>query len=243
MPEYYRGKTRRGRGGRTVPEHPLYTNIPATAIEAEQYGPIEARELPERTPTPLPDVGDIYAQQERDYDHAQTMKRSFVEWASKQGASSQDIKEAIDIKGWDKVKPPSLSKKPTEKQYKPPDIILESKELVDMGVAPDIKSAYKMAKEAKEKKVTKEEYLANAYQNILKNEMYAGDDEAIAEAMQQTEKYYDEKLNPKKVGGVSTAPEIETKQLDAETAKALVAEAGGDKDKARQLARDRGYTF
>jgi hypothetical protein len=33
------------------------------------------------------------------------------------------------------------------------------------------------------------------------------------------------------------------KQLDAATAKAILAEVGGDKEKARQLARERGYSF
>lgn len=38
-------------------------------------------------------------------------------------------------------------------------------------------------------------------------------------------------------------PSTTGKQLDAATAKAILAEAGGDKEKARQIARERGFTF
>lgn len=38
-------------------------------------------------------------------------------------------------------------------------------------------------------------------------------------------------------------PSTTGKQLDAGTAKAILLEAGGDKDKARQIARERGYSF
>lgn len=38
-------------------------------------------------------------------------------------------------------------------------------------------------------------------------------------------------------------PEPTAKPLDAVTAKAILAEAGGDKEKAREIARKRGYSF
>lgn len=44
----------------------------------------------------------------------------------------------------------------------------------------------------------------------------------------------------------TTAPALPSttgKQLDAATAKSILAEAGGNKEKARQIARERGYTF
>jgi hypothetical protein len=49
-------------------------------------------------------------------------------------------------------------------------------------------------------------------------------------------------------GKVSTEAEVEVApkskgKLDANTAKELLKEAGGDRDKARELARKRGYTL
>jgi len=41
----------------------------------------------------------------------------------------------------------------------------------------------------------------------------------------------------------TAAPTAAPKQIDSETARALLAEAGGDKQKARELARQRGYSF
>jgi hypothetical protein len=43
--------------------------------------------------------------------------------------------------------------------------------------------------------------------------------------------------------GEGTAPTGQPKPLDAKTAKSLLDEAKGDKDKARELAKKRGYTF
>lgn len=114
MPQYS-GMTQRGLGGAPVTPQPLYTNMPATA---QRFGLGEPTGLPGRTPTPLPDPGDVYAQQERDYTHAQTMKRDFVTWASRQGANRQDIQEAIDIKGWDKIKQPVVPKAVARKTLK-----------------------------------------------------------------------------------------------------------------------------
>ncbi len=54
------------------------------------------------------------------------------------------------------------------------------------------------------------------------------------------------KLLEKRYPSLNPAPAeaaITTKTLDQNTAKSLLQEAGGDKDKARQLAKERGYDF
>jgi len=60
-------------------------------------------------------------------------------------------------------------------------------------------------------------------------------------ATPQEEAYY-EGLKQSMMGGVAPAASG-PKPLDAQTAAALLKEVGGDKDKARQLARSRGYSF
>ena len=57
-------------------------------------------------------------QQMDEYEHAQTQKRYFTDWAIKRGAPPQDIQEAINLKGWDTVRRPVMpkiveAKKPT----------------------------------------------------------------------------------------------------------------------------------
>jgi hypothetical protein len=66
-----------------------------------------------------------------------------------------------------------------------------------------------------------------------------------------TGKYFDDaqrdahytELGLKPAGGTSSASSTKGKALTKEDAAKLLQEAGGDKDKARALARQRGYTF
>ena len=62
----------------------------------------------ERQPTALPTAGDVYGEQMQEFQHAQTQKRYFTDWAIKRGASKADIDEAIAVKGWDTVQRPVL---------------------------------------------------------------------------------------------------------------------------------------
>ena len=48
---------------------------------------------------------------------------------------------------------------------------------------------------------------------------------------------------PQPMVGPTPQDQGAAKQLDAATAKSILAEAGGDKEKARALAAQRGYTF
>lgn len=47
----------------------------------------------------------------------------------------------------------------------------------------------------------------------------------------------------KKEPSPNKPPKTQDKQLDEDTARAILSEAGGDKDKARKLAKQRGYSF
>jgi len=118
------------------------------------------------------------------------------------------------------------------KAYEPPAIIKEAQSLVEGGVAKDLKEAYKLVKEGKTKKLTKEDFLAKAYQNILNNELLANEPQMVQDALRRAEEYYD-----------TSIAKTKTLTLDKETASTLLKEAGGDKNKARQLAKERGYTF
>jgi hypothetical protein len=62
----------------------------------------------EREPTALPTAGDVYSEQMQEYQHAQTQKRYFTDWAIKRGASRADIEEAVALKGWDAAQRPQL---------------------------------------------------------------------------------------------------------------------------------------
>ena len=94
-----------------------------------------------------------------------------------------------------------IAKGKVGKTYEPPAIIKEAKWLVDEGIAKTAKDAYGLVKEAKDKKLTREDFLAKGYIKILENDMIAGDAELENAALQKLEEFYDTKISPKKIGG------------------------------------------
>lgn len=90
------------------------------------------------------------------------------------------------------------------KVYEPPAIIKEAKWLVDEGIAKTAKDAYSLVKEAKDKKLTREDFLAKGYLKILENDMIAGDAALENAALQKLEEFYDTKISPRRGGGKQT---------------------------------------
>lgn len=210
-------------------------------------GPQFAPTLPGEQPESLEMIKPQVSPEERQ----QQIQRSLVDLLAARSEMGEDkVPEATKgLVSLAQGEPALMTKK---KESDSTRNIREAKELVDLGIAKNMVEAYRMVRPPKDKKVNKEltkrKFLANAYQNILKNEMYAGDSAAIQQAMQDIEKFYDESLatEEERSKRPSTGKEKvtkTTKQLDFNTAQALLKEAGGDKNKARQLARKRGYSF
>jgi len=76
---------------------------------------------------------------------------------------------------------------------------------------------------------SKEQFLLGQFEKARAN--YGPEDTKII--MDEAEMLYDKLYGKKK----------ESKEIDEATAKEILKEAGGNKEKARKLAKERGYTF
>jgi len=88
------------------------------------------------------------------------------------------------------------------------------------------------------KRMPRETFIANMTKSIYGNEFI--DDADKASKMQEAIKFYDSTI-PQRGGEKKAA--ATGKALDQATATSILQEAGGDKDKARKIAKERGYTF
>lgn len=110
---------------------------------------------------------------------------------------------------------------------------MSSEKLIKSRLANVYEARGKLNKALAISRITRGEY-DDAIRRI---EARPADADDIIKGLKLTEKRA--KAGPKAdVSGVSKG-----KKLDAETARAILNEAGGDKDKARELARERGYEF
>jgi lysozyme family protein len=88
------------------------------------------------------------------------------------------------------------------------------------------------------KRMPRETFIANMTKSIYGNEFI--DDADKANKMQEAIKFYDSTI-PQRGGEKKAA--ATGKVLDQATATSILQEAGGDKDKARKLAKERGFVF
>jgi hypothetical protein len=87
------------------------------------------------------------------------------------------------------------------------------------------------------KRMPRENFIANMTKSIYGNEFIADEDKP--KKMEEAIKFYDSMI-PR--SGGEKKPAV-GKTLDQATATQILQEAGGDKDKARKIAKDRGYIF
>lgn len=88
------------------------------------------------------------------------------------------------------------------------------------------------------KRMPRETFIANMTKSIYGNEFI--DDADKANKMQEAIKFYDSTIPQR---GGEKKPAVAGKTLDQATATSILQEAGGDKDKARKIAKKRGYAF
>lgn len=89
------------------------------------------------------------------------------------------------------------------------------------------------------KRMPRENFIANMTKSIYGNEFI--DDADKASKMQEAIRFYDSTIPQR--GGGAKKPAASGKALDQATATSILQEAGGDKDKARKLAKERGFVF
>jgi hypothetical protein len=88
------------------------------------------------------------------------------------------------------------------------------------------------------KRLPRENFIANMTKSIYGNEFI--DDADKASKMQEAIKFYDSTIPQR---GGEKKPAAAGKTLDTATAQSYLQKAGGDKNKAREMARKDGYTF
>ncbi len=104
--------------------------------------------------------------------------------------------------------------------------------LVEKGIAGNDEEAFGLLRESRT--MTKEQFLANARLRLSSNWMK--EPEEVEADMESLAKWWTTNIGDKKKGkGKQT--------LDKDTVKQLLLEAGGDKAKARALAKERGFNF
>lgn len=89
------------------------------------------------------------------------------------------------------------------------------------------------------KRMPRENFIANMTKSIYGNEFI--DDADKAKKMEESIKFYDSAIP--QGGGGAKKPAAAGKVLDQATATSILQEAGGDKNKAREIAKTRGYKF
>jgi hypothetical protein len=90
------------------------------------------------------------------------------------------------------------------------------------------------------KRMPRENFIANMTKSIYGNEFIEDTDKP--KKMEEAIKFYDSTI-PQRGGGAKKPAAAAGKVLDAATAQSYLQKAGGDKDKAREMARKDGYTF
>ncbi len=89
------------------------------------------------------------------------------------------------------------------------------------------------------KRMPRENFIANMTKSVYGNEFIADEDKP--KKMEEAIKFYDSTIPQR--GGGAKKPAAAGKALDSATAQSYLQKAGGDKNKAREMARKDGYTF